>query len=82
MHIYAFCMHNHKLQHAFLLLLLLEVFLAIIFDDQARKLFVHFCLGGGLGLNQNSLSVGLSTEDIFRPPFSEVDAPLDVPPIP
>ena len=29
MHIYAFCMHNHKLQHAFLLLLLLEVFLAM-----------------------------------------------------
>ena len=35
MHIYAFCMHNHKLQHAFLLLLLLEVFLAM----NAKKYF-------------------------------------------
>ena len=44
-----------------------------------------FFLGGegGLGLRQNSLSGGgLSTEDVFPPPFSEVGAPLDVPPIP
>ena len=37
MHIYAFCMHNHKLQHAFLLLLLLEVFLAM----NAKKVVVR-----------------------------------------
>ena len=43
---------------------------------------IFFRGGSGIASKYPFRRWGLSTEDVFPPPFSDVGAPLDVPPIP